>query len=198
MLNSIVVAPVAIVPVTITWSWVFDVSIFVVYAQAIELILVTATQVGEPAAKIETGDGLLGFHFGNTITIFPSGEIEFVKVNENFRFSVAPTVYVAEVKVTANAPGVAVTVNEPLEVSIVAPADVKVVIEIDDVVFENRGLVIESTEKDIVYEVVAAANVIVRILVDLFRLQLVIPVVGIPVNGVHVFVAVVVDWLEKS
>lgn len=56
-------------------------------------------------------------------------------MRENFSDSVAPTVYDADVKVTAKAPAPIVSVKDPLDESIVAPPDVKVVIAIDEVVF---------------------------------------------------------------
>ena len=68
----------------------------------------------------------------------------------------------------------------------------------DEVVFEYWGLIIEATVNDIVKEVVAAPRVIFRIFVDLSNVQVDIPVLVIPVSGVHVLDAVVVDWLEKS
>lgn len=104
--------------------------------QVIELIFVTATQLGAAELNIETGELLLGFHFGKITTIFPFVAIELVQAQLNFNVSVAPTVYVADVSVTARAPGVAATVNELSERSINVRVEVIDVIVNGDVVFE--------------------------------------------------------------
>lgn len=54
----------------------------------------------------------------------------------NFNVSIAPTVYVAEVSVTLNTPGVASTVNELSEISISVSVEVIEDIVNEEVVFE--------------------------------------------------------------
>lgn len=56
-------------------------------------------------------------HRGKIMNILPAISMSFDIASEKVKASVAPTVYVSDVKVTSNTPAVAVTVNPPDEVS---------------------------------------------------------------------------------
>lgn len=83
---------------------------FEVKVHVIAEIPVIDVQIGFADGKIDSGLLLFGSHFGKIMWIFPSTPIVLVRTSVNLRDSVAPTVEVAEAKVTVIPAGVAVSV----------------------------------------------------------------------------------------
>jgi hypothetical protein len=186
ILNSMVVAVVVNNAVTKILSFV-DPSWFLIVLQNVPETPVTDVHDAFPV-NTDSGVGLSVFHFCKNIWIFPLAGSVFTKFSVNNKFSVAPTVDVADVRVNARAAAVGVKVKDPAEISIWVPSLWNVVIVKESVVFANRGLMIELAENKIVTFVVASAKVTLKILVVESRTQLVIAVDDIPDIGVQVFV----------
>jgi hypothetical protein len=186
ILNLMVVAVVVNNAVTKILSFV-DPSWFFVVLQSIAVTPVPDEHDAFPV-NTDSGVGLSVFHFWRNIWIFPLAGSVLTKFSVSNKFSVAPTVEVADVRVNASAAAVGVKVKDPAEISIWTPPLVNVVIVKESVIFAYRGLIIELTENMIVTFVVRWAKVTFKIFVAEFRTQLVIAVDDIPDMGVQVFV----------